>query len=213
MPLSVQHRRHIGEGLRKAYVTGRKLPPPGRQAKVLCHDPEAMAYITGAFLGDGNAWKTTRPRKATQWYLRFYPGFDRSFAESICHYLRRLGLFPKIHVQAWRNDSGPLQQLLVLVYSKALYAVVIRGASHLREEAAGSPVLFLKGLWDAEGYKTIPNFRVDNTGRAIIDLAVEQLHSLGCRPHLNVFDRRPGRKPLHRLRLRQGDTNKLWALL
>lgn len=182
-----------------------------KNTRALIECKPALAYLLGAFLGDGCCSVNS---KNGSYYVRFYPGLSEQFKDRIASCLREIGLHPHcaFYSNKWRG------QWVVRVYSKALYSFL---SLYKNDPTAINGYLddrnlkiqFLLAFVEAEGSKeNVRGSLVTNTDERVMRAVQGFLVGLGC--YLEIKTRRYGEKtgekdstrwkPLHQLYIPKG---------
>jgi hypothetical protein len=148
-----------------------------------------LAYLLGAFLGDGCC---STNKKNRSYYVRFYPGLSEQFKDRIASCLREIGLRPycAFYSNKWRG------QWVVRVYSKALCSFLScykndPTAIEVYLDDRNLKIQFLLAFVEAEGSKENGHGSlITNTDERIMRVTQGFLIGLGC--YLELKTRRYG---------------------
>lgn len=141
-----------------------------------------IAYIVGAKVGDGCAWKWKRT------YSIGLSVCDKPFAESFYTALKTVGLNPSFGVEKEKPPRHNLWRVRARnkIFYEWLKNLTIEKIRQITSKSTENTIAFLRGFYEAEGTFDPKGFyaRYINTNPQLLELTKELLASLNLRPNL-----------------------------
>ncbi|ASJ03129.1 hypothetical protein A3L09_07620 [Thermococcus profundus] len=146
-----------------------------KMRKVNLKPSPALAYIIGAYFGDGTATKGSRYKYNVKLKV-----VDREFAETFASALKAIGLNPRT---GFENNGTRTGRWYVETSSKSLYLYLKSPKERLFNVAMEYPREFLRGFFDSEGSVIFTRNRIRveacNYDGEVLEFCQELLNGLG----------------------------------